>query len=525
MDLTDKSLMILTDKSLLDKIIKLEIPVCASNDFVLGKDIMDELNNILSSLESENNDLYSQEEKIKELWIKLLDKSIKCLKYYDQREPFMKYKNKKPETYRMEDLKSYFDQFSSFEGMLYGSNNEYRDHIIHVFRTWLLGVFILLNKSSKNTEKIINKIVLDGVINCAENNTKYLFNPTESELLSMWTLISLCHDLGYPLEKRDGIIKKTEEMMVNFFPNANITMTYNNISGVHDESIRNIVKFISSVVEGSVIRIGSYHKTKYSSKIRSKYYNKFCKSPQKIKYSSRIQSKYYNKISKSLESFSHGIISAIILFKSLEYFSESDFSIEGDYSNSIKDAKQFYIRREILRSIAVHTCSNVYHIKITTLPFLLILCDELQEWDRRTFMDFYSGKQNIDYKMDLNLRKLKKEEVRICESLAFKKDPDYEELFNKYFDKYFNQYEKYKKIFRDGLDTKYREFSFTKEVKIKNKEIVFIIDISKDKGSNFIIEYKTKVASNEFNKIIKKINKKYKFVRKGNSHFVFRREY
>jgi len=491
--------MNLNDVVLLDKIIKLRMPVCGSNDFVLEKDIKKELHKIYSSLKKKV-DLYSLEEDIKKLWIKLVDKSIKCLKYYDQREPFIKYKNKKPETYRIEDLKLYFDQFSSFEGVLYGSNKEYRDHVIHAFRIWLLGVFILLTKSSKTDTRIINKIVLDGVINYDKNDKNDLFDLTIFELLSIWTLISLCHDLGYPLERRDEVIKKTEKMMTGFFPNANITMTYNNISGVHDETIRNIVKFISSKIESSVTKDNSENKTKYST---------------------RIQSKYYNKINKSLESFSHGIISAIILFKSLEYFSESDFSIEGDYSYSKDDAKQFYIRREILRSIAMHTCYNAYHIKTTTLPFLLILCDELQEWDRKTFIDFYLGKQNIDNNVDLDLNKLKKNEVCICENLKFKITPNYEKLF----DKYFKQYEKYKKIFRDGLDTNHREFSFNKQVKIKNNEIVFVMDISKNENSKFIIEYKTKASRDEINKIRKKINDKYEFITGKNNCLVSRKEY
>jgi len=495
--------MNLDDVSLLDKVIELGKQCSAdyaSEYYVLEENIIKELNNFKTSL-GKGDDFYSLGEAIKKLWIKLVDKSIKCLKYYDPREPFMENKNKKPETYRIEDLKSYFDQFSSFEGLLYGSNNEYRDHAIHVFRTWLLGVFILLTKSSKTNTRIIDKIVLDGFINSAKNDTIDLFTPNKFELLSMWTMISLCHDLGYPLEKREGVINKTEKMMANFFPNANITMTYNNISGVHDESIRNIVKFISSVIESSVIGNNSDKKTKYSS---------------------RIQSKYYNKINKSLENYSHGIISAIILFKSLEYFSESDFCIEGDYSDSQDDVKQFYIRREILRSIAMHTCFNAYHIKTTTLPFLLILCDELQEWNRKTFIEFYSGKHNIDCSVDLDLDELNENKVRICENLKFKTIPDYEKIITKYF----KQYEKYKKIFRDGLDTNLREFSFNKEVKIiKNKkEIVFLMDISKDENSKFKIKYET--AKREYNKLIKtKIENKYKLDENENYCLVSQKEF
>jgi len=489
--------MNLEDGFLLDEIIKLvipdvfvsdgQIPAKIPDDHVLNKKIMDELKRLQSLLSKGGADFYHLEGDIKKLWIKLVDMSIKCLRFYDPREPFMHIESKKPETYRIEDLKSYFDQFSDFEGLLYGSNKKYRDHVIHTFRIWLLGVYILLTKTSETNTRIIDKIVLDGIINSTDNNTKELFKPNKLELLSMWTLISLCHDLGYPLEKREEIIENTERMMTNFFPNASITMTYSNISGIHDDTIKNIVKFISSVIEVNQIEESS--------------------TEPKTKYSGRVQNKYCNKFSKSLENFSHGIISAIILFKSLDYFSESDFSIEGDYSYSIDDAKQFYIRREILRSIAMHTCSNVYHIKTTTLPFLLILCDELQEWNRKAFIDFYSGKENITHDVVLDLDKLNENDVRICESLKFGTEPEYYKIFSKYF----YQYEKYRKIFRDGLDTSLREFSFNKEVIIIHKEeIIIVIDISKNENSNFSIRYEKPAARKIFNDFLKnKIADKY----------------
>jgi hypothetical protein len=41
-------------------------------------------------------------------------------------------------------------------------------------------------------------------------------------------------------------------------------------------------------------------------------------------------------------------------------------------------AKQFVVRREILRSIANHTCQDIYHLQFNTLSFLLYITDEIQ---------------------------------------------------------------------------------------------------------------------------------------------------
>ena len=45
-----------------------------------------------------------------------------------------------------------------------------------------------------------------------------------------------------------------------------------------------------------------------------------------------IQPKYYNEFQRSLwKRYNHGVLSAIILYKLLRYFLESDFNINEDY--------------------------------------------------------------------------------------------------------------------------------------------------------------------------------------------------
>jgi len=45
------------------------------------------------------------------------------------------------------------------------------------------------------------------------------------------------------------------------------------------------------------------------------------------------------------------------------------------------------IRREILRSVASHSCDDIYYLKINNFPFLLTVCDEMQEWGRPRLVD------------------------------------------------------------------------------------------------------------------------------------------
>ena len=99
-------------------------------------------------------------------------------------------------------------------------------------------------------------------------------------------------------------------------------------------------------------------------------------------YVARLQPKYYMKLSKSLEKTNHGIISTIIVYKLLQYFLESDYSIDEDYTFDQEDARQFYIRREILRSMASHTCKDIYHLDMRTFSYLLIIVDDIQDWGK-----------------------------------------------------------------------------------------------------------------------------------------------
>jgi len=103
--------------------------------------IMDKLKELLP-LTSDNN-LYSKVKDLKSLWYSLVDKSIKCLRYFDAREPYLEIEHKVPQSYGIDDLVDYYEEFANFEALLYGSNQFYRDHVIHLFRTWLIGLNIL----------------------------------------------------------------------------------------------------------------------------------------------------------------------------------------------------------------------------------------------------------------------------------------------------------------------------------------------------------------------------------------------
>ena len=417
----------------------------------LDKDIIGE-NGLLKKLLNNTNDsaiAYSNSDQLDELWRVLLQKAIVCLRYFDRREPFLKSSQKTIVAYGLDKLTDYHKRYTDFESLMYGASSYYRDHVFHAIRVWFLGVFCLMKPMAKTEEDpkepFYSHITLDGGATLP-NKINFF------ETISMWTIIALCHDLGYPLEKSEQILDKTRNMMKEFIPSPNI---WNNFgySGVQDNINEYILKFISTKMKE--------HKPDDKCKqVKEKGQEEEPETQKKKEYMGRIQPKYYLKYAKSLEHFQHGIISAVIIYKMLLYFLESDFNLNDDYIYEEEDARQFYIRREILRAIASHTCPDAYNIHITTFSSLLFLCDELQEWGRKSWNELYTGLS--DSAISLEISCFEPDEVNVSETITMSGIKDDTIVIQNIVRVFQRQYSLYKTTFRDGQDTAKRDFGFKK---------------------------------------------------------------
>lgn len=374
--------------------------------------------------------LFKKENDINKIWIRILEKSIKCLRFFDKREPFFKNPKKHPVAYGVDELSRYFSKYTNFEKMLYGGAKYYRDHVIHVFRVWMLGMSTLL----KNNAQFLTEINI-------ANDTNFKFNSLEK--ISIWSIIALTHDLGYPLEKSQEIIYNTRDMMSCFINNPQLSMDLS-FNGIQNNMNDFVLRFASS-------------------KMIQKKYPCLESEETKVHYVARLQPKYYFKFQKSLEKYKHGTISAIIIYKMLLFFLESDFNINEDYTFDIEDARQFYIRREILRAIASHTCKDIYHLKMETFSFLLIIIDDCQDWGRKNISELYVKNKNT-YNFEYIKASFENKNVYSCQikdSIDFDKDSrdDIERVLNNLF----KQFRDYSSWFRDGQDTINRNFSVSKE--------------------------------------------------------------
>ena len=442
----------------------------------MDQDVIAALSELKNKIGESDDDyeIFRYRDEADKLWIMLLEKAIKCLRFYDGREPFRdKSEDKKPKAYGIEDIKDYYKKYGEFERVLYGSSRYYRDHVIHVLRTWLSGIGLLTKNKGKYLEKIAIK----------EKNVRLNINNVEK--ISMWTIIALTHDLGYPLEKAKDIISVTQNMLATFIANPDVSVDFA-FHGVQNYMNDYIVRLISSKMEESKLPA---HRDIVE---KDKNNEEQEKGKEKKYYVARLQSKYYFKFQKSLERNSHGILSTLIIYKLLTYFLESDYSVNEDYYFDDEECRQFYIRREILRAIASHTCNEVYQMYMGSFSFLLRICDDTQEWGRKNISELYvKSKQKYELK-DIGIVFGNSNQGNTCtvqEEITVQDREDVVSLIQRFRE----QALVYVTIFRDGQDTSRRDFSFERILTIKtddNVEIKMSLSVDKEKASQLIGELK-----------------------------------
>ncbi|MCI8645949.1 MAG: hypothetical protein HFE76_03900 [Firmicutes bacterium] len=436
----------------------------------LDDDIVGKLRLLYGKIGKDADDFYIfrfRKDIVDPLWKELIEKAIKCLRYCDTREPFQaaeeKGEKKIPKAYGVEELKEYYDKYTEFERLLYGSNRYYRDHVIHVFRTWLSGTMLLV----KNDGEYLDRLSL--------NEKDYEGELSRWEKLSMWTIIALTHGLGYPLQKAKSIIDTTRSMVSTFITNPDISM---------DLSFHGVQNYMNDFI----VRLMSSKMIKYKTENRS-----VDGEEKEVQlYAARLQPKYYFKFQKSLENNSHGILSTLIIYKLLTYFLESDYNINEDYAFDQEDQRQFYIRREILRAIASHTCNDIYQLYMTSFSFLLRICDDTQEWGRKNISELYVSQPQAYELQDIDLYIAEDGNsytCRINEEFTVGEQQEVVSLIKRLRE----QSLIYVTIFRDGQDTGSRNFSFIRNLSIKCGKVAIslTLKILKDSASELSgkIEY------------------------------------
>lgn len=415
-------------------------------------------------------------DRLQKIWKALLVDAIHFLKINDKREREYFSKDKKKTTmdtdgaeaaainsvYGIEELFGYFKQFSDFESILYGTDKYYRDHVTHPIKVWLIGQHILAKFGSTFSFSVGGKHIpvkdakhADDSFEPPQDRVLDSLYISTAELSAMWAIIALTHDLGYPLEKVEKINDRLATML-NEFGKIGFSRSSFTFQTQHDHLVRVMLNLISSTVctEASPDSNG--------------------KKSEIQKWATRVRTKYHTKFSKSWEMFDHGIVSSLLLLKSLTFFIESDLSTDIHSKLSGEDARQFTVRSEILHAIASHTTPKIYHLSANTLSFLLVLCDELQEWGRPRMTELRSGRLKSGAKtIEIEECSITSSDSSICCSILYDDEFTVEQ-----------QKEHAKRIFkawherlRPAVDDTKRIMHFRWKLKFKGNAIPWVFDL------------------------------------------------
>lgn len=294
--------------------------------------------------------LYQQKNLVLPIWRNLVENAIVYLKSKDEREKFHD-----DAAYGVERLYKFFKTFRDFEGLLYGAEEQhYRDHMSHMFAVFLLGEYLIKKRITFEKTDVGDGGLPEGQKISAD------------EKEAMWCIMSLTHDLGYALQTIPKISGKATDMLEEFGIINIQALSY----GLPRQPLHDLmIQFISSDLQ----RLPT-------------------PDTDTERFAPHIQSKYFLKFSEAFERRDHGVVSCLVLMKNLVFFLETDFLLDSHKLFDLLDARQYLIRRNILRPIASHSCEDIYYHTLHEFGFLLTIFDEMQEWDRPRLVDLFAAR-------------------------------------------------------------------------------------------------------------------------------------
>ena len=255
-----------------------------------------------------------------------------------------------------------------------------RDHFIHSVNVFLLGLAIYSqNKSYRDAFQTY-------VINSPYEKYYKIDNEfSNEEFLYRWGVAALFHDIGYPVE----IIGK----QLNKFINDSVK----SISSAYGADTA--IDFKDFNEFNTIVKIEPDFADNYTKVYpRSKFLNLF--KPTDImaqKIATDFESVDVNRVAKHLDSFvnimgesgfiDHGFFSAILVLNSYGYLIQKYAKNHDFFFYPIVDSATAILLHNYYRNVLQKKPFNLpaLHPSQNPLAFLLILCDELQEWNRQPF--------------------------------------------------------------------------------------------------------------------------------------------
>ena len=255
-----------------------------------------------------------------------------------------------------------------------------RDHFIHSVNVFLLGLAIY--SQNKNYRESFERYVLNSPYNKYYRMNEKL---SHEEFLYRWGVASLFHDIGYPVE----IIGK----QLNKFINDSVKSISSSYGADTAIDFKDFNEF------NTIVKIEPDFADRYTEVYpKAKFLNLF--KPTDImahKISTDFSDIDVNKVSKHLDDFvnimgesgfiDHGFFSAILVLNSYGYLIQKYAKNHDFFFYPIVDSATAILLHNYYRNVLQKAPFNLkaMHPSQNPIAYLLILCDELQEWNRKPF--------------------------------------------------------------------------------------------------------------------------------------------
>ena len=376
------------------------------------KTLIKNLKKILQSKESQGSeaDLLSSGKN----FIKyIISKSIECLS--DE--------SNSPKHRSKEIIDKYIDTFTVFEEMLFGLDENYRDHTLHSLWVYLFGHEFITNIGGYDAIKIAGQ----ASISYSKPNKPGFTLITDPQkggrahMEAMWGMISILHDLGYPIQ---DIIKTPHEVFRKILDP--FAIDFNSIFQI-DIGSR------ITLLHQSVCDLVS--KTYRPEPITREEEVKFFKDAEKMEEHNVYRRPTLSKDEGVEMEFRiasvdkiHSAWSSILAFKNIAYLHESDCH-GGGSRNYLKVLTQ----RDILYSILHHTSEEPNDEAVNRFQFILLLMDDIEETLRYSRGGKLRGRKSqhcdVEWEVDGDKTTIKLDYTKYEKDTAQIK---YEKLENKY---------------------------------------------------------------------------------------------
>lgn len=248
--------------------------------------------------------------------------------------------------------------------------SKHRDHYSHSVYVFSLGLAIYAS---------------DGVYRRTFNEFYGLKQDEYYTFLYLWGLTSLFHDIGYPFQLAHEQVKNyLEELWIEQDNNGSAS-DGNSLSKEQEKEIRSTLPYVSFKNMDAFLKINPDTGEKISKKAGIDIV--FSSINELLAYGVNKREGYdYDALVKTLKRrveeqpyfMDHGYFSSVILLKKL--FENPEFKFTENHLDVVTAIL-------LHNSLNKYDVENAHRIAISEHPlsYLLILCDELQSWDRKAY--------------------------------------------------------------------------------------------------------------------------------------------